>query len=112
MKNFSLLHSGNDDKIGLSPAYDLINSTLINPKDQEDTALLLNGRKKKLGFNDFEKLSASLGIRENVVTRIIKKFSAATPSVNLQIEKSFLSEAHKSDYKKLWAGRLERLNNV
>ena len=48
MKNFSLLHAGNDKKISLSPAYDLINAKLINPKDQEDTALLLNGRKKKL----------------------------------------------------------------
>lgn len=112
MKNFSLLHSGNDNKISLSPAYDLINAKLINPKDQGDTALLLNERKKKISFKDFEKLSASLGIRENVVTRIIKKFSVATPSVNLLIEKSFLNENHKSEYKKFWAERLERLNNV
>lgn len=112
MKNFSFIYSNDADKISLSPAYDFINAKLINPKDDEDTALLLNGRKKNISHKDFEKLSVSLGIREKVFARIINKFNAATPSVNVMIDNSFLSEAHKSGYKGLWAAQLERLNKL
>lgn len=32
--------------IRLTPAYDLLNAAIINPKDDEELALTLNGRKK------------------------------------------------------------------
>ena len=45
LKNFSLMHT--DRGILLSPAYDLLNVNLIYPKDKDDLALTLGGRKRK-----------------------------------------------------------------
>ena len=50
LKNFSLYEVA--DKIRLTPAYDLLNAAIINPKDDEELALTLNGRKKKLQRED------------------------------------------------------------
>lgn len=33
--------------IRLSPAYDLLNATIANPKGDEELALILNGKKKE-----------------------------------------------------------------
>jgi serine/threonine-protein kinase HipA len=107
MKNFSVMHL--DNGIALSPAYDLINSDLIFPKDKEDMALLLNGRKSKIKLKDFQMLSEVLGIGENVFDRILKKFTSATDQVFHLIEQSFLSESYKETYKMIWINRLKRL---
>ncbi|AOM76886.1 toxin HipA [Pedobacter steynii] len=107
MKNFSIMHL--DQGIVLSPAYDLINSHLIYPKDKEDMALLLNGRKSKIKLKDFQMLSGVLGIREKVFDRILKKFNSATDKVFHLIDHSFLSESYKETYKMIWENRLKRL---
>ena len=60
LKNFSLYEAA--VKIRLTPAYDLLNAAIINPKDDEELALTLNGRKKKLQREDFIKAAATLGI--------------------------------------------------
>ena len=44
LKNFSLIRN-EDDEIMLSPTYDLLSSKLLIPKDKEDLALPLNGKK-------------------------------------------------------------------
>lgn len=52
LKNFSLL-----EQVGIgmtfSPAYDLVNTKLVNPADNEELALNLNGNKKKIKNQDF-----------------------------------------------------------
>lgn len=52
LKNFSMILS----YIGwtLSPAYDLINVKIILPKDQEDTALKLGGKKHNFNKSYFD----------------------------------------------------------
>ena len=65
LKNFSLYETAN--KIRLAPAYDLLNAVIINPKDDEELALTLNGRKKKLQREDFIKSAATLGIEDKKV---------------------------------------------
>jgi len=45
LKNFSMIDKGGS--WGLSPAYDLLNVSIINPTDKEELALTLEGRKKK-----------------------------------------------------------------
>ena len=69
LKNFSLYEAA--DKIRLTPAYDLLNAAIINPKDDEELALTLNGRKKKLQREDFIKAAATLGIENVIVERLI-----------------------------------------
>ncbi|MFY9364334.1 MAG: HipA domain-containing protein, partial [Bacteroidales bacterium] len=55
LKNFSLMHT--DKGIMLSPAYDLINVNLVYPKDKEDLALTLNGRKSNIQRSDFDQFA-------------------------------------------------------
>ncbi|HWW42970.1 HipA domain-containing protein [Pedobacter sp.] len=107
MKNFSVLHQ--QDEIVLSPAYDLINSNLINPKDKEDVALSLNGKKKELGREDFDMLASVLKISDKIVKRIIDKFSENTDKVFKLIDMSFMTNEYKTRYKSIWTEKLNRL---
>nr|WP_233173699.1 HipA domain-containing protein [Pedobacter sp. ASV19] len=107
MKNFSVLHQ--QDEIVLSPAYDLINSNLINPKDKEDVALSLNGKKKELGRKDFDMLASVLKISDKIVKRILDKFSENTDKVFKLIDMSFMTNEYKTRYKSIWTEKLNRL---
>ncbi|MBB5624062.1 serine/threonine-protein kinase HipA [Pedobacter cryoconitis] len=107
MKNFSVLHRENE--IILSPAYDLINGSLINPADREEMALLLNGRKKNIKRRDFEQLANVLGISSVVFQRMLKKYTSNTKNIFELIDYSFLSEVYKKDYKRIWLERTEKL---
>lgn len=107
MKNFSVLHQ--QDEIVLSPAYDLINSNLINPKDKEDVALSLNGKKKELGRKDFDMLASVLKISDKIVKRIIDKFIENTDEVFKLIDMSFMTNEYKTLYKSIWTEKLNRL---
>ena len=71
LKNFSLYETAN--RIRLTPAYDLLNAAIINPKDDEELALTLNGRKKRLQREDFIKSGNTLGIKEVTIERLIDK---------------------------------------
>ena len=51
LKNFSLYAP--KGKWFLTPAYDLLNVSMANPKDTEEMALTLNGRKKRITKSDF-----------------------------------------------------------
>lgn len=59
LKNFSL-YEATDNVVRLTPAYDLLNTAIINPKDDEELALTLNGRKKNLQREDFIKSAKSI----------------------------------------------------
>ncbi|MCX2450512.1 HipA domain-containing protein [Pedobacter sp. PLR] len=107
LKNFSILHEENE--IQLSPAYDLINAQLINPKDKEEVALKLNGKKKNIGRKDFEMLANVLKIAAPLTKRIINKYSNSTDQVFQMIDQSFVSEAYKAQYKSLWTEKLKKL---
>ncbi|NQX37735.1 HipA domain-containing protein [Pedobacter steynii] len=107
MKNFSILHQ--QGQIILSPAYDLINSNLINPKDQEDVALSLNGKKKKLSRKDFEMLASVLKISDKIFKRILDKYAKNPDKVFKLIDQSFMSNEYKTDFKNIWTEKLNRL---
>lgn len=108
LKNFSLYESA-DGKIRLSPAYDLLNAAIINPKDDEELALTLNGRKKKLKREDFMIAAQTIGIEPIVVTRLINKYFKLLPAFERLIDESFLSDELKEQYVTLLKERIERL---
>ncbi len=107
LKNFSLYEAV--DKIRLTPAYDLLNAAIINPKDDEELALTLNGRKKKLQREDFIKSAATLGIEKVIVERLINKYVKLLPKFETLIQDSFLSDGLKEKYINLLKERLTRL---
>jgi serine/threonine-protein kinase HipA len=100
LKNFSLIHR--KETIDLSPAYDLLNVNLVFPKDQEETALFLNGRKKNIHLRDFEALGTILGIPEKVRATTYKKFQSHNSSVQQMIQASFLPVGMRETYWEIW----------
>lgn len=107
LKNFSMYETA--DKFRISPAYDLINAVIINPKDNEELALTLNGRKKNLQRDDFIKSAATLGIEQVVVERLINKYVKLLPKFETVIQNSFLSVNLREQYNELLKKRLARL---
>lgn len=107
MKNFSILYQG--EEIVLSPAYDLINSALVFPNDKDDMAMMLSGRKSKIKLKDFENLAKSLGIPPKVFERVMTKFTGNPVKVFELIDRSFLSDEQKEQYKMIWKERSSRL---
>ena len=109
LKNFSLYETINET-IRLTPAYDLLNVVIINPKDDEELALTLNGRKKKIKKDDFLKCANSLGIEPIIVDRLITKYVNLLPKFEKMIQDSFLSEELKGKYCDLLSERVGRLD--
>jgi serine/threonine-protein kinase HipA len=108
LKNFSLL-----DQPGLgmtlSPAYDLVNTTLVNPADDEEMALNINGKKKKIKLQDFVVAMDTLKVDEKQRQNIFRKMEKALPKWLDMIDRSFLSDAFKHQYKSIIQERLNRL---
>jgi serine/threonine-protein kinase HipA len=107
LKNFSLMHQ--PEGIVLSPAYDLLNVNLLNPKDKEELALTLNGKKAKLKLSDFKALADNLNINEKVYNNSFKLFSSKNEQAIDLIDRSFLNEKMKREYKEIWLKKQELL---
>ncbi|MFT7238344.1 MAG: serine/threonine-protein kinase HipA [Cyclobacteriaceae bacterium] len=99
LKNFSLLKVNSE--YDLCPAYDLVASELVVTGDDEDLALNLNGKKKKIKKNDFEIAMKAAGLDQKVIENIFKKYKKLIPKWSKFIEESFLSESMKEEYKLL-----------
>lgn len=108
LKNFSLYKP--NDAYRLTPAYDLLNVAIANPKDKEEMALTLNGRKSKLRLNDFIQMAKTMGIEEKVMLRIADQMQKALPKWQKIISRSFLSPENQDRYTSLITERLKRLN--
>lgn len=99
LKNFSMWLS--DIGWVLSPAYDLLNVKIILPKDLDDTALLLGGKKKNFNKGYFNRLGEVLDLNEKQIIAIYKKLNTWLPKAMETIDCSFLNENYKTQYKQL-----------
>ena len=108
LKNFSLISKEAGNYV-LSQAYDLINVHLVFPEDTEELALTLDGRKKKIGRNNFVRAMESTGLESKVIENIINKFMNAAPKWYDFIDISFLSQELKEKYKAEIASNLAKL---
>lgn len=88
LKNFSLFKPGSD--YFLTPAYDLLSTSIALPEDEEELALTLNGKKKRIKRDDFEKAMLDSGLDQKMVANIFTKFSKALPKWKEIIRDSFL----------------------
>jgi serine/threonine-protein kinase HipA len=100
LKNFSLLKDENKE-YNLCPAYDLVASELVVEGDEEELALNLNGKKKKLKKIDFEKAMETSGINQKAAQNVFDKFKELKPSWFEIIDKSFLSKEMKIRYQEM-----------
>ncbi len=88
LKNFSLYRPA--DNYMLTPAYDLLSTSIVMPEDDEELALTLNGKKKKIKRADFEKAMLDSGMDEKAIEKLFKKFAKTLPKWYALIEESFL----------------------
>ena len=107
LKNFSLYRPS--EGYQLTPAYDLLNVAIANPKDKEELALTLAGKKTKLRLADFLNAAKTMGLEENVVQRLVAGLHKVFPKWQQLIKDSFLSDDQKQAYEELIVSRLDRL---
>ena len=107
LKNFSMIESPSGWV--LSPAYDLLNVSIVNPDDDEELALTLAGKKKKLKREHFEQLGKGLGLTDKQIEGAFKRIEKNKPKSMDWIDLSFLSDNMKVAYKEILEGRYKQL---
>lgn len=107
LKNFSLYRPA--DNYMLTPAYDLLSTSIVMPEDDEELALTLNGKKKKIKRADFEKAMLDSGMDEKAIENLFKKFAKTLPKWYALIEESFLPKDMMTAYREKLNTMSERL---
>jgi serine/threonine-protein kinase HipA len=108
LKNFSLLDLPGRG-YGLAPAYDMLATELVNPADTEELALTLNGKKRRIGLQDFQQAFKSNGIDDKVQNRMFMRFQNAIPAWERLIENSLLEPMLKASYQNLIRSKFSQL---
>ncbi|MEQ5790614.1 HipA domain-containing protein [Muricauda sp. NFXS6] len=109
LKNFSMIHSSSGWI--LSPAYDLLNVSIVNPEDKEELALTLQGKKSNLKRMHFENLGRNMGLTEKQVQGVFKRFLKRKKDALRWVDSSFLSKDMKGLYIDLLNNRYDRIYN-
>ena len=104
LKNFSLFKP--TDNYKFTPAYDLLSTSIVMPEDNEELALTLNCKKKKIKREDFEKAMSDSGMDEKSIANLFKKFEKAYPKWIEMIAQSFLPEEQQGLYRE----QIERMS--
>lgn len=101
LKNFSLIRR--NDKVELSPAYDLLNTTIVLRKPQEELALTLASKKSKMTRENLVDYFGKerLGLAAIRIEKILLEIKSQKENWNELLEKSFLSDEMKAKYKEL-----------
>ena len=109
LKNFSLIKQPDLGMI-FSPAYDLVATTLVNPADQEELALTLNGKKKNIKKADFIAAFKTTKLDEKQQTNIFNKMIKVKQAWMDMINSSFINQDFKNKYIKMLNERLHRMS--
>ena len=107
LKNFSLIKRNRDWV--LSPAYDLLNVSIVNPDDDEELALTLEGKKKKLRKEHFVRLGENLKLNRKQIEGVFKRFNKNRKTALSLISNSFLSPEYQEKYVDLLEQRYSKL---
>ncbi len=101
LKNFSLITR--DNKVELSPAYDLLNTTIVVPKTQEEIALPIAGKKRNLTSKNLIDYFAKerLKLNDTIISQVLNKINAEFDNWKKLISVSFLSNDMKEKYSEL-----------
>ena len=101
LKNFSLIR--NINKIELSPAYDLLNSTISMGAAVEEIALPLKGKKKNITKKDLIEYYGKerLQLSKKTIHKELENISLKMTQLEQLIQISFLSDEMKSKYHNL-----------
>ena len=106
LKNFSLIRE-HDGEWHLSKAYDLVPVKTVMPADEDDLALTVNGKNRKLRLGDFRKAAESMRFTPVQFARSVKRVTSGV-SAHLEeaLDRSFLSADFKKRLRELVCGHL------
>ena len=107
LKNFSMIESSSGWV--MSPAYDLLNASIVNLDDEEELALTLDGKKKKLKRENFENLGNGLGLTDKQISGAFNRIAENKSTAVDWIDQSFLSPKIKTAYKDVIAKRIKQI---
>lgn len=110
LKNFSIITREN--KVELSPAYDLLNTSIVVPKTQEEIALPIAGKKQNLSAKILIDYFAKerLRLNDTIISQVLNKIIAELSNLENLIKISFLSIDMKEKYLELINKRRVTLN--
>lgn len=108
LKNFSLIRRGHTTEF--SPAYDLVNSSIVM-NTSEELALPLHGKKSKLTRSDLVEYFGKdrLSLSKETIEETLSRIKNSLGRWNELIQISFLSESKKRAYLALLDERKKRL---
>jgi len=109
LKNFSIIRK--QDVISLTPAYDLLNTTIVLPRAEEELALPLNAKKNKLKREDFLDYFAKgrLELTTKVIDKMLDEFRKVRPEWEALVGISFLADEKKQKYLGILDERFARI---
>lgn len=90
LKNLAI--STHNDRITLTPAYDLVSTQLIDPDINEEVTLPINGRKNKIRREDWFELARYLGASQKAMENLFLKYEQNFSKIKETIKRSFLPE--------------------
>jgi len=105
LKNFSLITR--DNKVELSPGYDLLNTTIVVPRTQEEIALPVAGKKRNLSAKILIDYFAKgrLKLNDTIISQVLNKIYFEWTNWEKLITNSFLSKDMKEKYFELMEKR-------
>lgn len=106
LKNFSMIQS--PARWVLAPAYDLLNVAIANPNDDEELALTLAGKKKKLKLEHFIQFGEGMGLSSKQIKSTFSRMIENKPKVVEWINSSFLSAKMKEAYLNIVKNRYDQ----
>ena len=113
LKNFSLRETepGNRN-YRLSEAYDMLPVNIVLPEDEDELALTLNGKRRKIRRKDFEAFAINSGIVRTSADKMLYKLCSLKQKFIEQCENSYLPTDLKEKLKELIVQRIAILENA
>lgn len=116
VKNFSVIQIEAGDYV-LTPAYDLLCTRLHSPTESDMALTLFKDRFSEAyeayGFYtryDFLEFGKILEIKESRINKIMDEFKLNEQAIDSLIDRSFLNDSAKADYKNCYKDKLKRMN--
>lgn len=110
LKNFSMIVK--DGSWGLAPAYDLLNVKIIFPEDNEELALPIDSKKRKLKIEHFVRFGEGLGLSSRQIRNSFGRFQKNKLVAKGWLDRSFLSTEMSASYHDLLTERMTNLFGV
>ncbi len=109
LKKFSIIYKS--DVIALSPAYDLLNTTIVLARPEEELALPLNGKKNRLKQHDLVDYFGRdrLQLTGRVISKVLTELKQLHKPWESLLKISFLSDLMKEKYLSVLDNRFKRL---